>query len=175
VKVHELVDLVSDDGEIAGRNAALFALGQPFPEEEAKKKKHIEEKKGVKNLSTEGISDDESVIICTVCPIGCKITAKPLEDGEFDISGNNCNRGKVYAIKEMTAPERTLTSIMACNDGTMVPVKTDRPVPKDKIFQCMKEIDAQTLMLPIHLGDIIIEKIGGTDANVVCTGTHNKK
>jgi CxxC motif-containing protein len=39
----------------------------------------------------------------------------------------------------------------------------------------MKEIDAQTLMLPIHLGDIIIEKIGGTDANVVCTGTHNKK
>ena len=82
---------------------------------------------------------------------------------------NNCRRGRAYAIKEFTSPERTLTSIMAAVDGTMVPVKTDKPIPKEKISECMKIINEKTLMLPISLGNIIIEKIGGTEANLICT------
>ena len=54
-------------------------------------------------------------------------------------------------------------------------VRTDRPVPKDRIFDCMKELDKKTLLLPIALGDIIIKGIGGTDANLVCAGTISKK
>lgn len=169
VKVHELVDFVSDEGELAGRNAALFAMGKELSTEK-KSRKHVAEKKGVKNLESEG----EPVVICTVCPIGCKITVTASRDG-FKTEGNTCNRGRVYAIKEVTEPERTLTSIMMCEDGTVIPVKTDSPVPKDKIFECMKEINEKTLRLPIELGDIIIEKIGGTEANIVCTGSFHKK
>ncbi len=166
VKVHELVDFVSDEGEIAGRNAARFALGKDLEAGE-KGKKHVTEKKGVKNLAPEG----EPVVICTVCPVGCKITVtSPEKEGEeFKTEGNTCSRGRAYAIKEVTSPERTLTTVMRCGDGTMVPVKTDRPIPKDKIFECMKIINEKTLMLPIKLGDIIIEKIGETEANVVCS------
>lgn len=163
-RVHELVDFVSIEGEIAGKNAALYAMGLPIDKAE-KSIKHVAEKKGVSHLS---YNDD--TVICTVCPIGCKIKVLKVEE-EYKTEGNNCPRGNKYAIKEVTAPERTLTSIMACEDGTMVPVKTDRPVPKDKIFDCMNEINEKTLMLPITLGDIIIFNIGKTGANVICTRT----
>lgn len=163
-KVHELVDFVSWEGEVAGKSAAMYALGKGI-ENNSKAKKHVAEKKGVSHLST-----DENTVICTVCPIGCKIKVSETTEG-FVTEGNNCPRGNKYAIKEVTAPERTLTSIMACADGTMVPVKTDRPIPKNKISDCMKELNEKTLMLPINLGDIIIKNIGKTDANIVCTRT----
>ena len=163
-KVHELVDFVSAEGEIAGRSAAMYALNKKI-ENDSKDKKHVAEKKGVSHLS-----DDESTVICTVCPIGCKITVTKIEKGYVTV-GNNCPRGNKYAIKEVTEPERTLTSIMVCVDGTMVPVKTDKPVPKHMIFDCMKEINEKTLLLPINIGDIIISNIADTGANVVCTRT----
>jgi len=81
------------------------------------------------------------------------------------------HKGKNYAIKEIRNPERTLTSIMIASDGKMVPVKTDKPIPKEKMFECMKEINEKTLMLPISLGDIIIKNIGETGANLICTRT----
>lgn len=163
-KVHELVDFVSEEGEVAGKSAALYALEKPI-ENDLKATKHVSEKKGVANLS-----DDKNTVICTVCPIGCKIRVIENND-DFETEGNNCPRGRRYAIKEVTQPERTLTSIMACEDGTMVPVKTDRPIPKEKIFDCMKEINEKTLLLPLNLGDIIINNIGETGANVICTRT----
>lgn len=170
VKVHELVDLVSAEGEIAGRSAAFYALKKKDDAPKKNSKKHVAEKKGVKNLVSEG----EPVVICTTCPIGCRITVK--KQGEnFEVSGNNCKRGEAYAIKEVTVPERTLTTIMAAKDGTMVPVKTDRPIPKSEVRSCMEIINQETLLLPISLGDIIIENIGKTGANLVCTRSFNKK
>ena len=163
-KVHELVDFVSEEGQIAGRNAALYALGKPLIANN-KANKHIEEKKGTSYLSSE-----ENTVICTVCPVGCSICV--IKDGDsYKTIGNNCPRGERYAIKELTTPERTLTSIMACDNGQMVPIKTDKPIPKDKIFECMREINEKALILPMTLGDIIISNIGETGANVVCTRT----
>lgn len=167
VKVHELVDFVSEEGEIAGYGAACYAAGKPA-DREAKTQKKAAEKKGVKNLPDEA----EGAVICTVCPVGCKIRVTKTSEG-YKTEGNNCKRGQTYAIKEVTAPERTLTTIMATQDGRMVPVKTDRPVPKKMLMELMKIINEKTLMLPISLGEIIIENIGGTGANVICTRTFN--
>lgn len=167
VKVHELVDFVSEEGEIAGRAAAMYAAGLEL-ESVSQNKKRITEKKGVKNLPME-----ENTVICTVCPAGCRVKVNKTADG-FEVTGNTCNRGKEYAIRECTNPVRTLTTIMAAYDGQMVPVKSDRPLPKDKLTDCMKIINEKTLRLPISLGDIIIENIGGTGANIVCTRTFNK-
>lgn len=163
VKVHELVDFVSDEGEIAGRGAALYAQGKPICEGEQKtdKPKQQEQKKGVKNLS-DGNSKGDTVI-CTICPMGCKI----LVDAGMNVTGNTCKRGEKYAIQEVTAPERTLTTTMYAEGNIMVPVKTDRPVPREKLSACMKEINCRTLILPIEAGNIIIENIGGTGANVI--------
>lgn len=162
VKVHELVDFVSWEGEIAGYSAACFALGKPDAVIR-KNRKHISEKKGVKHLCNDSV-------ICTVCPVGCSITVKK-EDASFSVTGNSCKRGYEYAVKEITSPVRTITTVMCTSCGIMVPVRTSKPVPKDKIYECMKIISEKTLMLPISSGDIIIENIGGTGADVICSRT----
>ena len=172
VKVHELVDFVSEEGEIAGKAAAEFATGVLTEKVERKTRKNIsgEQKKGVKNLSTE----DEKNVICTICPMGCKISVEEiLENGErrYKTHGNTCKRGEKYAIQEITSPMRTLTSTMITENGSLVPVKSDIPLPLEKLEECIIEINRKTLILPISCGDIIIERVGGTEANIVCTRT----
>ena len=167
VKVHELVDFVSDEGETAGRAAALYAQGKPVSEEMINHREgkigQREQKKGVKNLSR----DDGKTVICTICPMGCQMTV----DLAMNVTGNTCKRGEKYALQEVTAPERTLTTTMYAEGGVLVPVKTDRPVPREKLSSCIKKINCKTLILPIEAGDIIIEDIEKTGANVIATGS----
>ena len=181
VKVHELVDFVSDEGEVAGRSAALFAQGLSLWDDDNShsdkpcRPVQNSQKKGVKNL----VSEDGKghTVICTICPMGCKILVQPSEPeepnlgkpakGAFRVTGNTCKRGERYAIQEVTAPERTLTTTMYAKGGIIVPVKTDKPVPREKLSSCMKVINCKTLILPIEAGDIIIENIEDTGANVI--------
>ena len=181
VKVHELVDFVSDEGEIAGRSAALYAQGLPLTGSEtsraggSSKPVPSTQKKGVKNLVSE--DGKGSTVICTICPMGCKIQVEALTTEEshpekpaqpaFRVTGNTCKRGERYAVQEVTAPQRTLTTTMYAKGGVIVPVKTDRPVPREKLSSCMKVINCKTLILPIEAGDIIIENIEDTGANVI--------
>lgn len=170
VKVHELVDFVSEEGETAGRAAALYAQGKPLSEDEnlmnrkAGAAKHQEQKKGVKHLMG---GENGNTVICTICPMGCKIAV----DGDMKVTGNTCKRGEKYALQEVTAPKRTLTTTMYAEGGVMVPVKTDIPVPREKLSACMKKINCKTLILPIKAGDIIIEDIEETGANIIAAGT----
>lgn len=172
VKVHELVDFVSEEGDAAGKAAAEFATGAKAENAVTVHKRVLPsgQKKGVKYLSDNG----EKKVICTICPVGCGITVEEIfADGEkkYITHGNTCKRGEKYAVQEISAPVRTLTSTVAAEDGRLVPVKSDKPLPLEKMEECIREINRKTLMLPISCGDIIIEKIGGTDADIVCTRT----
>ena len=64
---------------------------------------------------------------------------------------------------------RTVTSTVRTSDGGVVPVKTDRTIPKERMFDCMKEINRARVTLPVRIGDCVIENILGTGANVVIT------
>ena len=109
----------------------------------------------------------ERKLTCIICPLGCELNVK-LEEGKvISVSGNTCNRGEIYAKNECTNPQRTITSTLRCEDGSLVPVKTDRPIPKGKIEECMKIINAATAKLPVRVGDIIIKDVFG--ANIVAT------
>lgn len=175
VKVHELVDYVSEEGEMAGKQAARFAISEMNMTESDKINSeshnghfvHREQKKGVKNLSDNG----EKKVICTICPMGCEVHVSGDEKNGFETKGNTCGRGKNYAIQEVTAPKRTLTSTMAAYGGVFVPVKTDGPIPKEKMKEAMNEINNKTLLLPISCGTIIIENIVGTGTNLIATRT----
>lgn len=108
-------------------------------------------------------------LTCIVCPIGCQLCAT-IEDGVVtEVTGNTCPRGKQYAIDECTNPVRTITSTARTQNGGVIPVKTDRPIPKELMFDCMREIDHSVVSLPAHIGDIVIENLLGTGANVVVT------
>ncbi len=110
----------------------------------------------------------ERKLICIVCPLGCEITVS-FKDGKIsDITGNTCPRGKKYAEDECTNPKRTVTSTVLCEDGGLVPVKTETPVPKEKMAECMKMINKAVAKLPVSIGDVIIEDAFGS--RVVATG-----
>lgn len=107
-------------------------------------------------------------LTCIVCPRGCQLTVE-LDDGGavLSVAGNSCPRGKQYAVDECTHPMRTVTSTVRTSDGGVVPVKTDRTIPKELMFDCMKEINRVVAPLPLRIGDVIIENLLGTGANVV--------
>ena len=106
-------------------------------------------------------------LTCIVCPLGCSMVAK-VEDGKgLSVSGNTCPRGKAYAESECINPQRVVTSTVRCQDGSMVSVKTDRAIPKEKMAECMEVIAMARPTLPISIGDIIIKDAFGS--NVVAT------
>lgn len=108
-------------------------------------------------------------LTCIVCPKGCQLVVE-LEDKEIiSISGYTCKRGEEYAKTECTAPMRTITSTAAITGGGVVPVKTDKAIPRELMFECMKEINKARIAHDAKLGDIVIENILGTGANVVTT------
>ena len=105
---------------------------------------------------------------CIRCPMGCRLTVTE-ENGQYVVIGNTCPRGKQYAIDECVSPVRTITTTARTTEGGVIPVKTDRPIPKDLMFACMKEINSSIVTLPAHIGDIVIENLLNTGANVVVT------
>ena len=106
-------------------------------------------------------------LTCIVCPRGCRLKV----DDNMEVTGNSCPRGKIYAINELTNPTRTITSSIRVNNRpyTLVSVKTDKPIPKDKMFDVMKEIDKLEVQAPTRIGQIVLPNILGTDANIVIT------
>ena len=83
-------------------------------------------------------------LTCIECPIGCEIEVT-LEGGKVvALNGNGCPRGKIYAEAEVVCPKRVVTSTIRAENGEMIPVKTDKPVRKDAIFEVMKIINVTT-------------------------------
>lgn len=115
---------------------------------------------------------ETQLLTCISCPVGCRMTVE-IEDGQVtSITGNACKRGEVYARQESIKPLRMVTAV-APVAGSAVPVslKTESPIPKDKIAACMQEINSLQLRLPILLGDVLKENVAGTGVNLVATRT----
>lgn len=108
-------------------------------------------------------------LTCIECPIGCSIEVE-MQDGKVvSVKGNACPRGKLYAENEVVCPKRVVTSTVRATDGTMVPVKTDKPVKKSEIFAIMEKINNTVCVLPVKIGDVLVENISD-DANLIATG-----
>jgi len=170
--VHDLVDNVSKESERAGAFAADYILHGAGDWGEAVRPK-IPEK--TKCALPEG-RDVESQLICIGCPVGCLITVKKEEDGSLSITGNTCKKGEAYAQSEMTAPVRSVTSMIRVEGGSgkVIPVKTAGEIPKGKIMQCMDEIRAAVVSAPIRVGDVLIRNVAGTLVPVVATANMEK-
>lgn len=91
------------------------------------------------------------------------MTAEATDSG-VTVSGNACKRGEEYATAEMTAPRRTVTSMVRVSnrEDTMVSVKTKEPIPKEHIFDAMEKIRTVSADAPVAIGDVIIDDIFGT-------------
>ena len=105
-------------------------------------------------------------VICIMCPRGCELEVA--KGKKITVTGNACPRGVIYGEREVTSPERMVTTIKKYNDMT-ISLKTDKSVPKDKVIQVLKEIKKSKLPKTLSCGDVIIKNVCDTDANVVIT------
>ncbi len=104
---------------------------------------------------------------CIICPMGCSLTVEMEGEEIISISGNTCKRGAAYAEAEVSHPQRTVTSTMRCDNGEVLAVKTDRPIPKSKVMECMGLINAHTAKLPVAVGEVLIRDVFGS--NIIAT------
>lgn len=116
-------------------------------------------------------------MICIVCPMGCEMEIEKDESGKvIGVSGNRCPHGKVYADKEAVEPMRMLTSTVRIDNGiySRLPVITSQSIPKDKIKEVMQAIHQVHIKAPVQLGQVIIPKVCGLDADIVASRSMRK-
>lgn len=152
-KVLDLADFVTVQGLAAGRNAAAFLLDrplEPMPPETS-------------NAMAKGLPQP-GTITCILCPKGCRIQAAA--DGK--VTGNGCPKGEDYAIQEQKAPRRVLTTTLKRADGSLLPVKTSQPVPKEHLLDYMDRLRKITLpATPLPCGTVVLRDPFGIGVDVV--------
>lgn len=110
-------------------------------------------------------------IICTVCPMGCRITVTGEGDNIQSVKGFTCQRGEKYARSEFICPVRTLTTTVRVLGGTeeTLAVRTSAPVPKAKLFECMEIIRNAAFPAPIKAHQVLIRNLADTGADLIAS------
>jgi len=109
-------------------------------------------------------------LTCVVCPAGCPLEVTLAEDGTIlSVTGNTCKRGETYAETELTHPTRTLTTTVAIESKAerRLPVKTDKPIPKETLFEAMELAEKITVTAPVKRGDVICADFIEAGTNLV--------
>ncbi len=149
-RIMDLADFVSQQGELAGKNAAAYLKGTEMRPWDGARSARL--KKGYPLPGT---------VTCTLCPNGCQIRW----DGK-GYDGNKCPRGAGFAEQERTAPKRMLTTTVRTKDGKLLPVRTDKAVDKKKLFTimgCMRQVHPA---MPVKCGEEIFRF---ADVSVIST------
>ena len=110
-------------------------------------------------------------MICIVCPLGCSLTVDYTQRAIQSIEGNQCKLGLEYAEKEIFNPERTLTTTVRVQHGhlPLVSVRSNKPLPKERLFDAMNLLAKIEVEAPIRIGDKIVENLFNTGVDAVAT------
>lgn len=116
---------------------------------------------------------DTKKLTCICCPLGCSIEADMQGGSVVAVRGNGCPNGEKYAHTELTAPVRTLTSTVALVNSKsgmrLAPVRSSELIPKDKLFDCMKEIANISVSAPVRIGNTVLQNAAGTGISIIIT------
>lgn len=112
----------------------------------------------------------EKRLTCIVCPNSCEILVEKLKE-DYVVTGNKCTRGKDFAIKEMTNPQRTLCTTVKTTDHKVprLSVRTEGEISKESIKAVMMALSKVTISKSISIGDVVVENILGTGINIIAT------
>ena len=104
--------------------------------------------------------------ICIKCSIGCHLV---YDNGK--IIGNRCKRGETYGLEEVLNPKRMITTTVKTTNPQKprLSVKTSKSIPKELIFEVMKEIKRITIFHPVKIGQILKENILDLGVDVIAT------
>ncbi len=108
--------------------------------------------------------------VCIVCPRGCKLRIDE-SGGDLAVTGNACRRGRDFAVSELKDPRRTICTTVrtAFPEVPVLPVRLSAEIPKARIFDVMREINAVTVESRVGRGDIIIKDVLSLGADVIAS------
>lgn len=110
-------------------------------------------------------------LVCIECPKSCALAVDIENCRMIKVEGNQCPKGEEYARAEVENPTRILTATVLAQGLSlkMVPVKTDKPVPKAKIPEAARAIKKIRVNSPLSVGDIVMPDFLGLGVNLVAT------
>jgi len=111
--------------------------------------------------------------VCVVCPIGCEIDLVHEDSNIISVEGNKCEKSLEFVTQELIEPMRILTTTVRIQGSRwpVVPVRTDRAVPKRLFPRIMKRLRLVELKAPVNMLDVVVKDILHTGANVIATRT----
>ena len=110
-------------------------------------------------------------LTCIECPMGCALSVDIENCKVVSVSGNKCPKGEKYAASEIENPLRILTSAIL-SEGLplkMIPVRTDKPIPKAGIIGAMAELKKMRISKPVSAGEVLSENFLGLNVNLIAT------
>jgi CxxC motif-containing protein len=87
------------------------------------------------------------------------------------MEGNKCQKGKEFVLQELEEPMRILTTTVPIKGAkwAMLPVRTDKAIPKRLLFKVIEQLADIELQAPVKMYDVILKNTAGTGANIVAT------
>ncbi len=110
---------------------------------------------------------------CVICPLSCSVEVEVEDEGGRvkDVRGFSCPRGKEWAVEEALSPRRVVMTVVRVRGGEepVVSVKTDSPIPKDRIRELMSYLATLEVKAPISVGQVLVDRPLGLETRVVAT------
>ncbi len=110
-------------------------------------------------------------ISCIVCPMGCVGTVEVRGGIAVRAAGFTCKRGEAYAVDEVTAPRRVLTSTVRVVGGVLplAPVVSSRPLPKEQLLPAARCLATMQVAAPVQEGQVVVANLLGLGVDMVAT------
>ncbi|MCX7710516.1 MAG: DUF1667 domain-containing protein [Clostridia bacterium] len=108
---------------------------------------------------------------CIVCPNSCRLRVAYNDKKVTEVSDALCRKGIEYAENEIFNPVRSLTTTVKVKNGILplVSVRSNKPIPKDKIMEAVKLVKALELEAPVRQHQAVLNNILGTGADIITT------
>ena len=115
-------------------------------------------------------------MICISCPVGCRLEIEYSDKDNIKVSGNKCVRGEDYGKEEIFSPRRVVTAVVKTDskNNSYIPVKSDKPIAKEKIFPLLKILYLKTVKLPVKMGEVMLADYENSGINIVYTRSMSK-
>jgi len=115
-------------------------------------------------------------ITCIACQKCCRITIE-IENGKLTFSGNECEKGTLFAKAEQNAPARSLKIMVRTifPDTPILSVRTSGEVPEKKIKKIVQALSKVLITKRMRIGDIVVQNISKTGCDIVVTSDMHYK
>jgi len=97
-------------------------------------------------------------MICIECPKSCELSVDLEGRKVTSVNGAKCPKGIAYAAMESETPSRIFTATVASVGLSLklIPVRTNKPIPKKDILKAAEEVRKMNLTRPVKVGDVIV-------------------